>query len=109
MRRRRCTSTGCEVNRRGLLAGILAAGFAPAAIGSGILMPVRRIACATRGISGLSLLTAAQDRADLLNQSTALCFFDYVAISSEMLNRALNRELRACVERAICAPQRVRA
>lgn len=31
------------MNRRGLLAGILAAGFAPAAIGSGILMPVRRI------------------------------------------------------------------
>ncbi len=31
------------MNRRGLLAGILAAGFAPAAVGSGILMPVRRI------------------------------------------------------------------
>lgn len=29
--------------RRGLLAGILAAGFAPAAIGSGVLMPVRAI------------------------------------------------------------------
>lgn len=31
------------MNRRGLLAGILAAGFAPAAVGSGILMPVRRL------------------------------------------------------------------
>jgi hypothetical protein len=30
--------------RRGFLAGILAAGFAPAAIGSGVLMPVRTIA-----------------------------------------------------------------
>lgn len=30
--------------RRGFLAGILAAGFAPAAIGSGVLMPVRKIA-----------------------------------------------------------------
>jgi hypothetical protein len=29
--------------RRGFLAGILAAGFAPAAIGSGVLMPVRKI------------------------------------------------------------------
>jgi hypothetical protein len=29
------------MNRRGFLAGILAAGVAPAAIGSGILMPVR--------------------------------------------------------------------
>ena len=31
------------MQRRGFLAGILAAGFAPAAIGSGVLMPVRRI------------------------------------------------------------------
>lgn len=31
------------LNRRGFLAGILAAGVAPAAIGSGILMPVRKI------------------------------------------------------------------
>jgi hypothetical protein len=31
------------MNRRGFLAGILAAGFAPAAIGSGVLMPVRQI------------------------------------------------------------------
>lgn len=31
------------MKRRGFLAGILAAGFAPAAIGSGILMPVRQI------------------------------------------------------------------
>lgn len=30
--------------RRGFLAGILAAGFAPAAIGSGVLMPVKKIA-----------------------------------------------------------------
>lgn len=29
------------MNRRGFLAGILASGVAPAAIGSGILMPVR--------------------------------------------------------------------
>ncbi len=29
--------------RRGFLAGILAAGFAPAAIGSGILMPVKQL------------------------------------------------------------------
>jgi hypothetical protein len=32
------------MQRRGFLAGILAAGFAPAAIGSGVLMPVRKIA-----------------------------------------------------------------
>ncbi len=32
-----------STTRRGFLAGILAAGFAPAAIGSGILMPVRSI------------------------------------------------------------------
>lgn len=32
------------MNRRGFLAGILSAGFAPAAIGSVVLMPVRRIA-----------------------------------------------------------------
>lgn len=31
------------MNRRGFMAGILAAGFAPAAIGSGVLMPVRQI------------------------------------------------------------------
>lgn len=31
------------MNRRGLLGAILAAGMAPAAIGSGILMPVRRV------------------------------------------------------------------
>lgn len=30
------------MNRRSLLAGILAAGFAPAVVGSGILMPVQR-------------------------------------------------------------------
>lgn len=30
-------------SRRGLLASILAAGYAPAAVGSGVLMPVRRI------------------------------------------------------------------
>jgi hypothetical protein len=30
--------------RRGFLAGILAASFAPAAIGSGVLMPVRKVA-----------------------------------------------------------------
>ena len=28
------------INRRSLIAGILASGFAPAAIGSGVLMPV---------------------------------------------------------------------
>jgi hypothetical protein len=31
------------MNRRGFLAGILASGFAPAAIGSGVLMPVKGI------------------------------------------------------------------
>lgn len=31
------------ITRRGLLGGIFAAGFAPAAIGSGVLMPVRQI------------------------------------------------------------------
>lgn len=31
------------MQRRGFLAGILAAGFAPAAIGSGVLMPVKKI------------------------------------------------------------------
>ena len=31
------------MERRGFLAGILAAGFAPAAIGSGVLMPVRAL------------------------------------------------------------------
>ena len=31
------------MKRRGFLAGILAAGFAPAVVGSGILMPVRRL------------------------------------------------------------------
>jgi len=32
------------MNRSGFLEGILASGFAPAAIGSGVLMPVRRLA-----------------------------------------------------------------
>lgn len=32
-----------SLTRRGLLKGILAAGFAPAAVGSGILMPVKKI------------------------------------------------------------------
>ena len=32
------------MERRGFLAGILAAGFAPAFVGSGVLMPVRSIA-----------------------------------------------------------------
>ncbi len=31
------------MNRRGFLAGILATGVAPAVVGSGILMPVRRV------------------------------------------------------------------
>lgn len=31
------------MQRRGFLAGILAAGFAPAAVGSGILMPVKKV------------------------------------------------------------------
>ena len=31
------------MNRRGFLSSILAAGIAPAAIGSGVLMPVRKI------------------------------------------------------------------
>lgn len=31
------------MQRRGFLGAILAAGFAPAAVGSGVLMPVRRI------------------------------------------------------------------
>jgi hypothetical protein len=31
------------MNRRGFLASILAAGVAPAAIGSGVLMPIKRI------------------------------------------------------------------
>lgn len=31
------------MQRRGFLAGILAAGFAPAAIGSGVLMPIKKI------------------------------------------------------------------
>jgi hypothetical protein len=32
-----------STTRRGFLAGILASGFAPAAIGSGILMPVKQL------------------------------------------------------------------
>jgi hypothetical protein len=43
--------------RRGFLAGILAAGFAPAAIGSGVLMPVRTIALPE--LSGRTLLMGA--------------------------------------------------
>lgn len=39
------------ITRRGLLAGILASGFAPASIASGVLMPVRRI------ITPLSIIT----------------------------------------------------
>lgn len=31
------------MKRRGFLASILAAGFAPAAVGSGVLMPVRKL------------------------------------------------------------------
>jgi hypothetical protein len=31
------------MNRRGFLGSILAAGYAPAAIGSGVLMPVRKV------------------------------------------------------------------
>jgi hypothetical protein len=50
------------VNRRGFLgglAGILAAGVAPAAVGSQILMPVRRIAVPE---SGLVAFTRWQDQ-----------------------------------------------
>lgn len=31
------------MDRRGFLAGILAAGFAPAVVGSGVLMPIKKI------------------------------------------------------------------
>lgn len=56
------------MNRRGFLAGILASGFAPAAIGSGVLMPVRAI---VRPVSGLSMLMAADaDRSTVFMQIT---------------------------------------
>lgn len=51
--------------RRGFLgglAGVLAAGFAPAAIGSGVLMPVRKIAVPE--VSGMSILIGAQHQFD---------------------------------------------
>lgn len=40
------------MQRRSFLAGILAAGFAPAAIGSGVLMPTRQIWTLTPGLRG---------------------------------------------------------
>lgn len=40
-----------NLSRRGFLAGILAAGVAPAAVGSGILMPVRQIIVRRRSSS----------------------------------------------------------
>lgn len=45
------------MKRRGFLAGILAAGFAPATIGSGVLMPVRRILAPVRRTSGIFTFT----------------------------------------------------
>ena len=51
------------LTRRGLLAGILAAGFAPAAIGSRVLMPVKVIE-APRIISGLEPMTWTYLQAD---------------------------------------------
>lgn len=47
------------MQRRGFLAGILAAGFAPAAIGSGILMPVKkiqRLPWTTQELPGVSIV-----------------------------------------------------
>ncbi len=43
------------MNRRGFLAGILAAGVAPAVVGSGILMPVRMVQPITDPFEILSL------------------------------------------------------
>jgi outer membrane lipoprotein SlyB len=49
--------------RRGFLAGILAAGFAPAAIGSGVLMPVRKIVQPFAGeVSGMAILQRQMTR-----------------------------------------------
>lgn len=49
------------MNRRGFLAGILASGFAPAAVGSGVLMPVRRILLP--GDLTIGLISHARSRA----------------------------------------------
>lgn len=43
------------MNRRGFLGAILAAGFAPAAIGSGVLMPVRQRIVTPHWADGLSM------------------------------------------------------
>lgn len=45
------------MNRRGFLAGILSAGFAPAAIGSGVLMPIRAIAISASPMLSADMLS----------------------------------------------------
>lgn len=50
------------MNRRGFLAGILAAGVAPMAVRAGVLMPVREI----QTVSGLQMLMQAQRARDQL-------------------------------------------
>lgn len=61
------------MNRRGFLQAILAAGVAPAVVGSGILMPVRAIALPEWGISRVAMpdVIAAQKALNALD--------DYVA------------------------------
>jgi hypothetical protein len=49
------------IGRRGFLAGILAAGVAPAFVGSSVLMPVRRIILPTSGIDLIESLQFIND------------------------------------------------
>lgn len=50
------------MNRRGFLKSILAAGFAPAVVGSGILMPVRQLIVPSDSIAVIGVdLAAGQD------------------------------------------------
>lgn len=50
------------MNRRGFLAGILAAGVAPAVVGSGILMPVRALIVPRTDVLTLDAIRRARER-----------------------------------------------
>lgn len=78
------------MNRRGFLQAILAAGVAPAYIGSSILMPVKSIIAPTRGaILGGTALTYADWAKRLDNQKVG----DIIAILTET-NELLDQHLQ---------------
>lgn len=69
--------------RRGFLGSILAAGMAPAAIGSGILMPVRKIIAPPQGLASVI-------EGDLLIRGSLVYADDRDTISDRWLNVRIN-------------------